>query len=714
MIKVSTLLLLQFLILIALIAPVLGGGEGGNELTVHVYYEDIYNILVFLFAVYVAGLITKNLGMPALVGEIITGFLLGPPLADFVPEKKALVLVGEIGLIFLIIEAGIELDLQQLRQTGTRAMAIAFIGSILPICSGVAVIMLGDKEATFKSALAVGFSFAPTSLGVASSALSSGDASDTPVGQLIMAACVLTDIIGLVLLSMFQVLVKEDPKLIEYFIPILSSFGFLVLCGLAAIYFLSGWIEKLFLQMLPKQHQDTGMFVGAFAMCLGYLPMMYYTKASYLAGAFLVGFTFSLVKGAHQKFVSSTHSMMEWLLKIFFATTIGFQVPVKLLFGGQVLLYGVIFWCACILIKVLVVIFVPRFGSINSTYDPYKRDLLTTGFSMTCRGELNFIIAAFALDKEVIDPQMYASIVFAVLLSAITSPFMLLQSLNYFNALHKKHLKASNPALTKDSKMPLHFHIDLETKNAWSLTDRLQTCVSKMGFEIEDYRTGGRSRDNSNPIIYSNIYVRDTQIKVEVSTIKNQKEILRLEQFVSNRSPGYEYLWDTENDSKPLTGEQMKEVQLITAFAQDQKVRVARMKDIEKTLHESLKDLEIVSLTVSTWEPWSWNIILDQLSLKRPNGSEVSFEFLMSIFEIADVDESGTLDADELCEALQKAGINLSREGLDALITVVDENTDGVISLEEWENAIRLYLEMNERQNIAIANSDTFEEIGNV
>ena len=43
--------------------------------TVHVYYEDIYNILVFLFAAYVAGLITKAMGMPALVGEIITGFL---------------------------------------------------------------------------------------------------------------------------------------------------------------------------------------------------------------------------------------------------------------------------------------------------------------------------------------------------------------------------------------------------------------------------------------------------------------------------------------------------------------------------------------------------------------------------------------------------------------------------------------------------------------
>lgn len=41
----------------------------------HVYYEDIYRILVFLFAIYIAGLVTKSLGMPALVGEIITGFL---------------------------------------------------------------------------------------------------------------------------------------------------------------------------------------------------------------------------------------------------------------------------------------------------------------------------------------------------------------------------------------------------------------------------------------------------------------------------------------------------------------------------------------------------------------------------------------------------------------------------------------------------------------
>ena len=50
-----------------------------HDLTVHVYYEDIYNVLVFLIAAFVAGRFTEALGTPALVGEIITGFLVSAP-----------------------------------------------------------------------------------------------------------------------------------------------------------------------------------------------------------------------------------------------------------------------------------------------------------------------------------------------------------------------------------------------------------------------------------------------------------------------------------------------------------------------------------------------------------------------------------------------------------------------------------------------------------
>eukprot|EP00984_Skeletonema_dohrnii_P031300 scaffold23608_cov72-Skeletonema_dohrnii-CCMP3373.AAC.2 len=162
------------------------GGEGdAHDMVVHVTYENIYAILVFLLTATAFGIVTSKLGMPALVGEIITGFLLGPPLADFVPYPKALVLVGEIGLILLLLEAGVELDVAQLRETGTKALGIGVTGTILPLVVGMGLAIASDANIGIKSALAVGASFSPTSLGVAASALKQGKMLDTPVGQLI-------------------------------------------------------------------------------------------------------------------------------------------------------------------------------------------------------------------------------------------------------------------------------------------------------------------------------------------------------------------------------------------------------------------------------------------------------------------------------------------------------------------------------------------------
>lgn len=74
------------------------GDDGHSEFGVHITYEDLYDSVLFLVCIYVAGkFASRILTMPCLVGEIIAGILLGPPLADFVPEATAWVMLGEIG-----------------------------------------------------------------------------------------------------------------------------------------------------------------------------------------------------------------------------------------------------------------------------------------------------------------------------------------------------------------------------------------------------------------------------------------------------------------------------------------------------------------------------------------------------------------------------------------------------------------------------------------
>lgn len=55
--------------------PSCSGDSSSHAYTVHVTYEDIYKVLVFFIAIFVAGICAKNLGMPSLVGEIIVGTL---------------------------------------------------------------------------------------------------------------------------------------------------------------------------------------------------------------------------------------------------------------------------------------------------------------------------------------------------------------------------------------------------------------------------------------------------------------------------------------------------------------------------------------------------------------------------------------------------------------------------------------------------------------
>ena len=72
--------------------------EDHSEFGVHITCEDLYDTFLFLVAIYLAGqFASRVLTMPNLVGEIVAGILLGPPLVDFVPNPEAWVLLGEIG-----------------------------------------------------------------------------------------------------------------------------------------------------------------------------------------------------------------------------------------------------------------------------------------------------------------------------------------------------------------------------------------------------------------------------------------------------------------------------------------------------------------------------------------------------------------------------------------------------------------------------------------
>ena len=223
------------------------------------------------------GRLAALLGMPTLVGEIISGFLLGPPLANFVPFPEAMVLIGEIGLIGLLLEAGIEMDVAQLKETGLRAFSMAATGAMIPLAGGIGLGYAFGVD--LRAAIAIGSCFSPTSLGVASNALAAGNVYNTPVGQLIVASCVVDDIIGLILLSVIQVLVNDEAQTWEYAIPVISSFGYLLILGYSGVTWMPKVIEKHILTRFPEHNRDLVAFGLMIMLVLIYLPLLNYSRS---------------------------------------------------------------------------------------------------------------------------------------------------------------------------------------------------------------------------------------------------------------------------------------------------------------------------------------------------------------------------------------------------------------------------------------------------
>lgn len=113
-------------------------------------------------------------------------------------------------------------------------------------------------------------------------------------------------------------------------------------------------------------------------------------------------------------------------------------------------------------------IYVPTFDKTpsGSSFNPRKRDVIITGLAMSCRGEFSFIIASFGLSAGLIGENLYSAVVWAVLISCVTSPFVLLRAIQYYKDQQRQYMEQMNPLLNKDSRtadgmMNLHLHISI-------------------------------------------------------------------------------------------------------------------------------------------------------------------------------------------------------------------------------------------------------------
>jgi len=155
-------------------------------------------LLVFGAAKLLAEL-AERVGMPGIVGGLISGILLGPSLLNLIQYNELLHALSELGVMFLLFQVGLEVKVTELLRVGKLALMVAVAGVVLPFIMGYAI-YLGAQHPQVE-ALFMGAAMVATSVGITAQVLSSKGLLDHKTAKIILAAAIIDDVLGLLVLA---------------------------------------------------------------------------------------------------------------------------------------------------------------------------------------------------------------------------------------------------------------------------------------------------------------------------------------------------------------------------------------------------------------------------------------------------------------------------------------------------------------------------------
>ena len=164
---------------------------------------DYGNLLIVMAAATVSPLVLDLLPLPTIppiVIDILAGILIGPQVLDLVSVDAPLEVFSQVGLVFLFFLAGLEIAFDATGERHLGAVAVAFAVSLV---LAVLVALGFDAAGLVDTPVLVAIILAATSFGIVVAVLKDAGRTDTPFGQLVIAAASLADFATVILLSLF-------------------------------------------------------------------------------------------------------------------------------------------------------------------------------------------------------------------------------------------------------------------------------------------------------------------------------------------------------------------------------------------------------------------------------------------------------------------------------------------------------------------------------
>ncbi|MCR4794481.1 MULTISPECIES: cation:proton antiporter [Ruminococcus] len=381
---------------------------------------ETYKILKDLAIIFIcakgAGLLARRLKAPMVVGEIIAGLLIGPCLykglvqpSDFISQ------MAEIGVILIMFSAGLETNLQELKKSGFAAFMIACVGVFVPLVGGSLLYMgiygfssFGSDE--FFKAVFIGCIMTATSVGITVEVLKELGKLKTTVGQTILSAAIIDDVIGMIVLTF--VLGFKDPN--SNTLLVTGKIGLFLVLSLVLGYI----FYKLFKFYDEKYPHTRRIPIIAISLCfiMAYVAEKHFGIAD-ITGAYIAGIILCNVRDA--EYIDRKVNINGYM---FFAPVFFVSIGLKTDFGNvdsSMIVFSIGFVIVAMLSKVI------GCGLASRCFKYSWTDCLKIGAGMMTRGEVALIITNKGLGLGIIDSSYFTAVILLIIISSVVTPVVL-------------------------------------------------------------------------------------------------------------------------------------------------------------------------------------------------------------------------------------------------------------------------------------------------
>jgi len=421
----------------------------------HLHNDPLLQILILLTAsvCVVAGV--RKLALPAILGYLAVGMLLGPHALALVMDNSTTQLLADFGVVFLVFTLGLEFSLPRLVAMRWEVLGVGGAQTLLTtgIVAVGAHLLFHVGPAV---AVVIGGAVAMSSTAIIISQLTEQSENNRTHGRLAVAICLFQDLSFPLLLALLSVLsgggtARADPAHIVNAIGIAALALLLVLAA-------GRWLLRpLFLAIASVRSAE----LFSLAVLLAVLASAWATHAAGLSlalGAFLAGMMLAETEFRHQ--VEATiRSYREVLLGLFFIT-VGMLLDMRLLLRHWLLVTAIL--VGVLVLKAAVVAVVAK----PATQSWFKS--LRTGVVVAQGGEFGFALLILLLRRDLLDPDIVQPLLTATVLSMVLSPILI------------RHNRRITRALLSESGPP-HSEAMRETEATLAVAEREHVVICGFG-----------------------------------------------------------------------------------------------------------------------------------------------------------------------------------------------------------------------------------------